>query len=503
MILVISGRDETLQRPQLQGIDMTVHGMPQIELKPLESLVAYARNARTHSPAQVRQIKASLLEFGWTNPVLADTHGIIAGHGRTMAASELYREGEQIRFPSGELIPVGMVPVVDCSGWSDAQRRAYIIADNQIALNAGWDEELLKLELQQLQVESFDLDLLGFSDADLGELLTCADLDLDGDQDPDDAPDLEDDAVSSLGDVWVCGPHRVMCGSSLSDDDWQALMQGELADAAWTDPPYNVDYEGMAGKIKNDAMAEAEFKQFLLEAFSGHLAVMKAGAPIYVAHADGHGGEAFRSSFREAGFKLSGCLIWRKNQFTLSRSDYQWMHEPILYGWKPGSRHRWYGGRKLSTLMDTGDGYPFQKTEDGKWVVRVGDAALIVDGEAVIEEQPGSILFHEKPSRSEQHPTMKPVGLIERMLRSSARHGDIVIDGFGGSGSTLIAADRLGMSARLMELDPKFADVIVKRWQAFTGRKAVHAVTGEQFGAEGVSKVLPETVDHSKPVDVF
>lgn len=460
---------------------MTAHGMPQFTLQPLDSLVAYAANARTHSPAQIRQIKASLLEFGWTNPVLADAQGIIAGHGRTMAAAELYSEGEQIRFPGGEPIPIGMVPVVDCSGWSDAQRRAYIIADNQIALNAGWDEDLLRQELGELQTANFDLDMLGFSDAELGDLLAGISLGQESDRDPDDAPEVSDEDVSVPGDIWVCGPHRVMCGSSLSDTDWQALMRGEMADAAWTDPPYNVDYEGRAGKIQNDAMSEGEFRQFLDGAFAGHFAVMKAGAPIYVAHADGNGGEAFRAAFRGAGFKLSGCLIWRKNQFTLSRSDYQWMHEPILYGWKPGSRHRWYGGRKLSTIIDTGTGNPFQRTEDGKWLVRVGDAVLVVDGDAEVQEQPGSILFNEKPASSELHPTMKPVALIERMLRSSARHGDIVIDGFGGSGSTLIAADRLGMCARLMELEPKFADVIVRRWQAFTGRQAVHADTGKPF----------------------
>ncbi len=466
------------------GVTMTAQGLPQIELRPLDSLVAYARNARTHSASQIEQIKASLLEFGWTNAVLADDAGIIAGHGRTLAAASLYQEGKQISFPSGAPIPIGMVPVVDCSGWSDSQRRAYIIADNQLALSAGWDDSILKSELQALQMESFDLELLGFSDNDLGEMLASMGLDADDAHDPDAAPDIADEAVSVLGDIWRCGAHRVMCGSSLSADDWAALMRGELADAAWTDPPYNVAYEGKAGSIQNDNMSDADFREFLKDAFAGHIAVMKPGAPIYVAHADGSGSEAFRSTFREAGFKLSGCLIWRKNQFTLSRSDYQWMHEPILYGWKPGSRHRWYGGRKLSTLIDAGDGYPFQQMDDGRWCVRVGDTMLVIDGDAKIEEQPGSILFHEKPSRSEQHPTMKPVGLVERMLRSSARSGDIVIDGFGGSGSTMIAADRLGMSSRLMELDTRFVDVIVRRWEAFSGRRAVHDKTGELFPRE-------------------
>lgn len=455
--------------------------IPQISLRPIDSLIAYARNARTHSPDQVRQIKASLLEFGWTNAVLADAEGIIAGHGRVLAATELYRDGKQLRFPSGAEIPAGMVPVVDCTGWSPAQRRAYIIADNQLALNAGWDEDLLRLELVDLQAENFDLDLLGFSDQELGELLNAADMNLDSDKDPDDAPAVEEKAVSQPGDVWVCGAHRVMCGSSLEVTAWDKLMTGEKADICWTDPPYNVDYESKAGKIKNDNMADAEFRQFLQDAFAAIFTVLKAGAPIYVAHADGSPSEAFRACFRASGFKLSGCLIWRKSNFTLSRSDWQWIHEPILYGWKPGSRHRWYGGRKLSTVIETGESSPFTRLEDGRWSIRVGDAVLVVSGDAEVEEQPGSILFCEKPKRSDHHPTMKPVALVERMLRASARPGDIVIDAFGGSGSTLIAADRLGMSARLMELDPKFADVIVRRWQSFTGRRAVHQESGRHF----------------------
>lgn len=463
---------------------MSEVAIPQIRLQPIDSLVAYARNARTHSPQQVAQIKASLVEFGWTNAVLADDQGIVAGHGRVMAATELYLHGQQVRFPNGALIPVGMVPVVDCTGWSPAQRRAYILADNKLALNAGWDEELLRVELADLTADGFDIDLIGFSDAELGELMVAAGLDDDSDADPDDAPDVVEQAVSVPGDIWVCGAHRVMCGSSLEIGDWDRLMFGEKADICWTDPPYNVAYESkLAGKIKNDDMGDGEFRQFLQDAFASVFAVLKAGAPIYVAHADGDPGEAFRCSFRAAGFKLSGCLIWRKSHFTLSRSDYQWQHEPILYGWKPGSKHRWYGGRKLTTIVETGDGSPFTRLEDGRWSIRIGDAVMVVSGDAEVEEHPGSVMFCEKPKRSEQHPTMKPVALVERMLRASARSGDIVIDAFGGSGSTMIAADRLGMSSRLMELDPKFVDVIVRRWQSFTGRQAVHQETGKPFPA--------------------
>ena len=459
--------------------------IPQIELRPIESRVAYARNARTHSPEQIAQIKASLMEFGWTNCVLADDIGIVAGHGRVMAATELYQHGKQVRFPNGALIPIGMVPVVDCTGWSPAQRRAYIIADNKLALNAGWDEELLRLELEDLKAEEFDLDVLGFGADELEDILG-AELDAAAnDADPDDAPPVPEEPISRPGDIWICGAHRVVCGSALEITALDALMQGEKADICWIDPPYNVDYQSkLAGKIQNDNMAADEFRQFLQDAFASLYAAMKPGAPIYVAHADGDPSEAFRSTFRAAGFKLSGCLIWRKSQFTLSRSDYQWMHEPILYGWKPGSKHRWYGGRKLTTIMEMGDASPFTQLEDGRWSIRIGDAVMVVSGEASIEEQPGSILFHEKPKRSREHPTMKPVGLVERMLQASARSGDIVLDGFGGSGTTMIAADRLGMSARLMELDPRFVDVIVQRWEAYTGRKAVHGTTGAPFLGE-------------------
>lgn len=466
-------------------MDKTVSplAIPQIKLVPIESLVAYARNARTHSPAQISQIKASLIEFGWTNCVLADEVGIVAGHGRTLAASELYKHGQQVKFPNGAPIPIGMVPVVDCTGWSPAQRRAYIIADNKLALNAGWDDELLRLELQDLKDGSFDLELTGFSLDELDDLLDGVTAP-EPDADPDEVPDVQEQTVSLPGDIWILGAHRVMCGSSLELSSWEGLMQGEKADICWTDPPYNVAYESkLAGKIKNDDMKDSEFRQFLLDAYISLFSVMKDGAPIYVAHADTEGLN-FRSSFIDAGFKLSGCLIWRKNALVLGRSDYQWMHEPILYGWKPGSKHRWYGGRKLTTILEHGEGGPVTKLEDGRWAVRSGDTVLIVSGDVQLEEHPSSIIFHEKPKRSESHPTMKPVGLVERMLQASARSGDIVIDAFGGSGTTLMAADRLGMSARLMELDPKFVDVICRRWQDYTGRRAIHSATGDAFPAD-------------------
>ena len=458
--------------------------IPQIELRPLSSLSKYARNARTHSPGQVAQLQALFREFGWTNAVLVDDMGIVAGHGRCMAAEGLYQRGEQVRFPNGTLIPLGYVPVVDCTGWTPEQRRAYILADNRSAMSAGWDEELLAMELKELDQLGYDLSLTAFDEGEIDDLLATLIEPPTNDKDPEDIPPVPVEPVSVMGDIWVCGPHRVMCGDSLSLESWGRLMGKDLADLCITDPPYNVAYESkLAGKIKNDDMGDGEFRKFLRAAYDTMFAVMQAGAPIYVAHADTEGLN-FRGAFRDAGFKLSGCLIWRKNSLVLGRSDYQWQHEPILYGWKPGAAHRWYGGRKLTTVVEWGDDGPIRRLPDGRWSITVGDSVLIVDGDATIEEAPGTVIFHEKPSRSELHPTTKPVGLWEKLMRPSARAGDVVIDPFSGSGTTLIACERLGMKARVCDLDPKFVDVAVRRWEMLTGLRAVHAVTGEPFPRE-------------------
>lgn len=470
--------------------------VPQIKLRALDTLVAYARNARTHSPAQVKQLQGLLLEFGWTNAVLMDEMGIVAGHGRCLAAAEIYKQGKQIKFPNGSPIPIGFVPTLDCTGWSDLQRKAYILADNRSAMAAGWDEELLTLELKELSDAGFDMALTAFEDVEVAAFL-AAEIKANTPADPEIIPDVPDVALSVLGDVWVLGAHRIICGDSLDAATWSVLLGSEQADLCITDPPYNVAYVGKtadAMTIKNDKMGDGNFRQFLLDSYLAVIAVMKAGAPIYVAHSDTEGLN-FRSAFQEAGFKLSGCLIWRKNSMVLGRSDYQWQHEPILYGWKPGAAHRWYGGRKLTTIVDHGEGGPIQRMEDGRWAIRMGDSTLIVSGEATLEESPSSVIYHDRPSRSELHPTTKPVGLWERLMKSSARAGDIVIDGFSGSGTTILAADRLGMIARVVELDPKFVDVAVRRWEAYTGRRAVHAVTGEQFPCEGGARAVPFSGD--------
>lgn len=443
----------------------------QIIKRKVDDLLPYARNARTHSAYQVSQIAASIKEFGFTNPVLVAGDDILAGHGRVMAAKKL---------------GLVWVPTLDLSHLSPTQRKAYILADNKIALNADWDLSMLKLELEELDDAGVDLHLLGFSDAELEDLFDVEELE--NGKDPDDVPPEPVVPHSRPGDIWICGPHKIMCGDSLSITDWETLMGSEKADIVWTDPPYNVAYESkLAGKIKNDDMDDKQFRDFLLGAYSCLYAVMKQGAAIYVAHADTEGFN-FRGAFREAGFKLSGCLIWRKNSLVLGRSDYQWMHEPILYGWKPGSSHRWFGGRKQTTIVEAGDTMPFERQPDGRWVIRVGDRTLVVDGQAKVEELESSVIFHEKPPRSADHPTTKPVGLITRMLKNSARHNDIVIDAFGGSGSTMIAAEMMGMCARLMELDCKFVDVQARRYYAYTGRVPVHALTGEPFPVDKVLK---------------
>lgn len=466
-----------------------------VRLRKLSELKLYERNARTHSAEQIETLMALMTEYGYTNPVLVDEDGgdlMVAGHGRHSALSNLYAMGKRVKLPNGKLLPEWMIPTIDCSGWTDEQRKAYILADNQSALRAGWDMDLLRSELTDLREGGFDLSLTGFTTEELDVIFEP--VVPERERDPDAAPAVPAEPHSEPGDCWVCGPHRVYCGDSSSVDAWGVLMGGELADCVWTDPPYNVDVEEKndmrdradggkrkkSGAIENDKMSDADFLAFLRGAFSALFTVMKPGAPIYVAHADKEGLN-FRRAFTDAGFKFSSMLIWRKDQFVLGRADFQSIHEPILYGWRTGAKHRWYGGRKQTSVVELGEGSPFTKQPDGRWTFNVGDEVFVVDGAAKVEAVPGSVVFHEKPRRSAHHPTQKPVGLIEKQLRSSARSGHLVVDAFGGSGSTMIAADRLGMVSRLMELDPGFADVIVQRWQNFTGRVATNLATGEPF----------------------
>lgn len=448
----------------------TVQMPDRIEHWPRARLKRYKRNARTHSPEQVQKIANSLLEFGWTNPILVDvaSEEIIAGHGRLDGA---------------ELLDVDPVPVIPLSHLTDAQRRAYIIADNRLALDAGWDEDLLGQELADLQDEGFDLALTGFDEDELEDLLP----DMSGPEptgttagDPDAVPEMPPAPTTRPGDLWRLGSHRLLCGDSTSQEDVDRLMAGELADCLWTDPPYNVNYESAAGSIQNDNMDDAAFAEFLGKVYGCAIAAMRPGAPAYIAHADTEG-VAFRREFERAGFYLSSCLIWRKNSLVLGRSDYHWQHEPILYGWKPGAAHTWYGERNKTTIHEF-DAIPVQQLADNQWQIGQGETAIIVSGDNVeLQVAHGTVFLEEKPRRNADHPTMKPVGLIERQLRNSAKRKSVVLDLFGGSGSTLIACQNLDMVARLMELDERYADVIVKRWQDYTGREARLEETGESF----------------------
>lgn len=450
-----------------------------IEVWPVDRLKPYERNARTHSPEQVAKIAASLAEFGFVNPVLVDSSdGIIAGHGRMMAARSL---------------GLTDVPVIVLDHLTDAQRRAYILADNKLAELAGWDRDMLANELAELEAGGYDLDVIGFSEDELTELFTDPEDLAPPVGNEDDVPGIPIKPTSVRGDVWVMGRHRLVCGDSTSLNDVEKVAAVGSIECMWTDPPYNVAYEGTAGKIQNDDMEDSQFRQFLLDAFMCAFVVMKPGGAAYVAHADTEGLN-FRGAFIEAGFKLSSCVIWRKNSLVLGRSDYQWQHEPVLYGWKEGAAHRWYGERNKTTIMEFGGGM-FDQVGENAWQIKLGEHTLLIEGKDLQVSEPRStIISEEKPKRSSEHPTMKPVPLIERFLANSTKPGDTVLDLFGGSGSTLIACEKLGRLARLVELDEKYCDVIVRRWQEYTGREAALESTGQIFNdvASGRAKADAE-----------
>jgi DNA modification methylase len=379
----------------------------QIKTVPVEKLIPYVKNSRTHSDGQVAQIAASIKEFGWTNPILVDGEsGVIAGHGRLLAARKLGQKE---------------VPVIELAHMTESQKRAYVIADNQIAMNAGWDTTLLSLELADLKEQGFEMDVLGFDPKELDNLLEPEQVD--GLTDEDAVPETPVEPKTKLGDIYQLGNHRLMCGDSTSIDAVEKLMDGQKADMVFTDPPYGVDYKG----INNDDRGGLE--ELLRGSFGNYFATSKSGAACYVFHSD-KCADIFHQVFREF-FHFSSMIIWAKNSLTLSRTDYQSQHEPCLYGWMKDGSHSFYGDRKQVSV------WKFDK------------------------------------ERVEGHTTPKPVALIERALQNSSKGGDVVSDLFGGSGSTMIACEKLGRQARMMELDPKYCDVIVKRWEDFTGKKAV------------------------------
>ncbi|HYF08418.1 MAG TPA: site-specific DNA-methyltransferase [Acetobacteraceae bacterium] len=408
---------------------------PPYRTMPIAALVPYANNARTHSDAQVAQIAASIREFGFTNPVLVDgQNGVIAGHGRLLAARKL-----------------GMteVPVIELAHLSPAQRRAYVLADNRLALSAGWDEDLLRIELGALRDEGFDLGLTGFEADEIAGFLAETSGGL---TDPDEIPPPPAAPVARAGDVWRLGRHRLVCGDATALEPYTALLGGSLADMAFTDPPYNVDYRGSvldrkAGRdraILNDALGSG-FEAFLYAACTQILSVTKGAVYVCMSSSELH---SLQRAFTAAGGHWSTFLIWAKNAFSLGRSDYQRQYEPILYGWPKGVDHFWCGAR------DQGD-----------------------------------VWFCDRPKVNDLHPTMKPVALVERAVRNSSKTQDIVLDPFGGSGTTLIACEQAGRQARLIELDPRYCDVILQRWQAFAGEQAVLEGTGESFAAVAAQRV--------------
>jgi len=408
-----------------------------IEHWPIDKLLPYARNARQHSDEQIAQIAASIAEFGFVNPCLVGADGVlVAGHGRLAAARKL---------------GLSTVPVVVLDHLTPTQRRALVLADNRLAELSTWDDGLLRIELEALQDEGFDLDLTGFDADALAELLAGEEPEHEGQTEDDAVPEIPEEPVSKPGDVWRLGPHRLVCGDATAAEAYAQLFpDGERADMVFTDPPYNVNYANSAkdklrGKhrpILNDALG-ADFHDFLYDALS--LLVAHTRGAIYVTMSSSEL-DTLQAAFRSAGGHWSTFIIWAKNTFTLGRADYQRQYEPILYGWPEGAERHWCGDR------DQGD----------VWQIK-------------------------KPQKNDLHPTMKPVELVERAIRNSSRPGDVVLDPFGGSGTTLIAAEKSGRVARLIELDPKYADVIVRRWQDWTGQQATREADGLAFDQAATS----------------
>jgi len=381
-------------------------------------LVPYARNARTHSKEQILQLRASLREFGFVNPVIVDKDlNIIAGHGRVAAAKE---EG------------IAEVPCVFAEHLTEAQKRAYILADNRLALNAGWDNEMLSVELADLQGADFDLSLLGFDDKEIENLFASGEQDDVQDDDFNLDAALEDAAFVLPGDLWHIGPHRLICGDCTDPAVVTRLMDGKKANLLLTDPPYGVSYSGSAGKIKNDEMRGSELaEKLLLPAFRNAAEVMDNEASAYVFHADTQG-EWFRRAFREAGFKLSGVCQWVKPSLVLGRSPYQWQNEPVLFGWKANGKHKWYAGRDQTTVWEFG-----------------------------------------KPKKNDIHPTMKPLDLLAKPIQNSSAANAIVLDLFSGSFSTGIACAQLNRVCYAAELDPKYASASLRRAAGHIGAENI------------------------------
>jgi DNA modification methylase len=396
----------------------------EMQLVPLSKLVPYVNNARTHSPEQLTMLRSSLREFGFINPVIIDREfNVIAGHGRIAAAKE---EGME------------EVPCVFVDYLTEAQKKAYILADNRMALDAGWDEELLRIEIESLQGADFDVLLTGFGEDEIADLFAG-----DGEKDVKDddfdlSAALEKAAFVERGDIWTVGRHRLLCGDATSAEDVAALMDGKKANLIVTDPPYNVAFKSGSGlSIQNDSMENGEFYTFLYNSFQNMAEHLEKGGAAYVFHADTEGLN-FRKAFVDAGFHLAGVCIWVKNSLVLGRSDYQWQHEPVLYGFLKNGKHPWYSDRKQTTIWN-----------------------------------------YDKPKRNKNHPTSKPLDLLGYPICNSSQENAIVLDTFGGSGSTMMACEQTNRICCMMELDEKYASVILRRYVEDTGdSENVYVVRG-------------------------
>ena len=397
----------------------------EMTLVSIDKLIPYINNARTHSPEQINKLRSSLREFGFINPVIVDKdYNIIAGHGRVIAAkAENFTE----------------VPCVLVDHLTEAQKKAYIIADNRMALDAGWDEELLRVEIEALQAEAFDVSLTGFDDKEISDLFKGEDSEV-KDDDYDLSAALEKASFVKRGDIWTVGNHRLVCGDATNPDDVALLMDGHRANLIVTDPPYGVSFKSASGlTIQNDSIKNEEFYQFLYKAFANMVAHMENGGSAYVFHADTEGLN-FRSAFVDAGFHLAGVCIWAKNSLVLGRSDYQWQHEPVLYGFLKNGKHSWYSDRKQTTIWN-----------------------------------------FDKPKRNANHPTSKPLDLLSYPIKNSSQENAIVLDTFGGSGSTLMACEQTNRICFMMELDEKYASVILRRYVENTNNADdVYVIRGGQ-----------------------
>lgn len=417
---------------------MIQHTTTEMQLINIDRLVPYQNNARTHSPEQINKLRASLREFGFINPVIIDRNfGVIAGHGRIAAARA---EG------------ITEVPCVFADHLTEAQKKAYILADNRMALDAGWDEDMLRVEIEALQGADFDLMLTGFDDKELADFFGTNDDDA-KDDDFDLSSALEQASFVQKGDVWTVGRHRLMCGDATSMDDVATLMDGKKANLLLTDPPYGVSFKSSSGlTIQNDSMKNEEFYQFLYDAFAAAVCFLGAGASAYVFHADTEGLN-FRKAFIDAGFHLAGCCIWVKDSLVLGRSDYQWQHEPVLYGFLQNGKHNWYSDRKQTTVWN-----------------------------------------FAKPKRNANHPTSKPLDLLSYPIGNSTQENGIVLDTFGGSGSTMMACEQTNRICYMMELDEKYASVILRR--AVEDGISPHDIFVERDGVRYGYADLVKEVEH-------